>query len=307
TLFATAESITEARLAAVCPRPYAEDPSIDAKVWECLHISSVFERASEFDIIHNHFDFLPLSYSRLVDTPVITTIHGFSSERIVPVFRKYNGRAYYVAISEADRHRDIDYAATIHHGIALEEFSFRERPGEYLLFFGRIHPHKGVVEAIELARRCGRRLVIAGIIQDQSYFENQVAPQIDGDQIHYIGSAGPAERDTLLGEAYALVHLINFDEPFGLSMIEAMACGTPVIATRRGSVPEVIEDGLTGFIVDGQEQAIDAVSRVARLDRAGIRRYVERKFSRERMVNAYIEAYEKVLKMETVKVTVAGA
>lgn len=306
TLFATADSITQARLAAVCPKPYSEDPDVDAKVWECLHISSVFERASEFDIIHNHFDFLPLSYSGLVGTPLITTIHGFSSERIVPVFRKYNGLAYYVAISEADRRRDIDYVATIHHGIALEEFTFREQPGEYLLFFGRIHPHKGVVEAIQLARRSGRRLVIAGIIQDQAYFEGQVAPRIDGDQIQYIGSVGPGERDKLLGEAHALVHLINFDEPFGLSMIEAMACGTPVIANRRGSIPEVIEDGRTGFIVDGPEQAVEAVTLVARLDRPSIRGYVEEKFSRDKMVSAYIDAYNKVLKMEKVKLVMAS-
>ncbi|MGH9765236.1 MAG: glycosyltransferase family 4 protein, partial [Blastocatellia bacterium] len=302
TLFATADSITQARLAAVCPRPYSEDPGIDPKVWECLHISSVFERAKEFDIIHNHFDFLPLSYSALVDTPVITTIHGFSSERIVPVFQKYNRRAYYVAISDSDRRRDIDYVATIHHGIALDEFTLRREPGDYLLFFGRIHPHKGVAEAIELARRSGRRLVIAGIVQDQAYFDTQIAPKIDGDQIQYLGSVGPEERDRVLGEAYALVHLINFDEPFGLSMVEAMACGTPVIAHRRGSVPEVVEEGQTGFIVDSLEEALDAVRRASGLDRACIRRYVEQRFSREKMVSAYIDAYRKVLTMENSKV-----
>lgn len=307
TLFATADSLTSGRLAAVCPRPYAEDPGIDAKVWECLHISSVFERAAEFDIIHNHFDFLPLSYSGLVDTPVITTIHGFSSERIVPVFQKYNGRAHYVAISDADRHPSINYLATIHHGIALDEFTLRPDPGDYLLFFGRIHPHKGVVEAIDLARQTGRRLVVAGIVQDKAYFDNEVAPKIDGDQIRYIGSVGPDERDRVLGEAYALVHLINFDEPFGLSMIEAMACGTPVIATRRGSVPEVVDHGKTGFIVDGPEQALEAVRLVPQLDRVAIRRYVEQKFSRERMVRAYIEAYQEVLRVEHKKAVSASA
>jgi mannose-6-phosphate isomerase-like protein (cupin superfamily)/glycosyltransferase involved in cell wall biosynthesis len=300
-LFATADSITTARLEAVCPRPYSEDPDIDPKVWECLHISSLFERASEFDIIHNHFDFLPLSFSGLVDTPVITTIHGFSSQRIVPVFRKYNSRGYYVAISHADRRADIDYLATIHHGIPLDEFTLRSEPGDYLLFFGRIHPHKGVVEAIQLARRSGRRLVIAGIVQDQHYFDNEVAPQIDGDQIQYIGPVGPDERDRVLGGAYALIHLINFDEPFGLSMIEAMACGAPVIATHRGSVPEVIEHGRTGFIVDDPEQALDALRLVPGLDRAAIRQYVERKFSREKMVRAYMDAYQEVLRMEKEK------
>jgi glycosyltransferase involved in cell wall biosynthesis/mannose-6-phosphate isomerase-like protein (cupin superfamily) len=301
TLFATADSITSAQLAAVCPLPYSEDPSIDAKVWESLHISSVFERASEFDLIHNHFDFLPLSYSRLIDTPVVTTIHGFSSNRILPVFQKYNDRAYYVAISEADRNRAVNYVATIHHGIPLEEFTLRRDPGDYLLFFGRIHPDKGVVEAIELARRSGWRLIIAGIVQDQDYFERQVSPQIDGDQIRYVGSVGPDQRDRLLGEAHALVHLINFDEPFGLSMIEAMACGTPVIASRRGSVPEIIADGQTGFIVDNPEQALEAVRRVVELDRAAIRRYVGQNFSRDKMVNDYINVYKEILQMENTK------
>ena len=298
TLFATADSLTSAKLAAVCPRPYSEDPSMDAKVWECLHISALFERAREFDLIHNQFDFLPLTYSGLVETPVITTIHGFSSERIVPVFKKYNQHTYYVAISEADRHEGIDYVATIHHGIALEEFTLRRQPGDYLLFFGRIHPDKGVVEAIELARRSGRRLIIAGIVQDRTYFESQVEPLIDGDQVRYVGSVGPGERDQLLGGAYALVHLINFDEPFGLSMVEAMACGTPVIATRRGSTPEVIADGRTGFVVDGPEQALAAVRSAAELDRSAIRRYAEERFSRDRMVDDYIKAYKKVLVMK---------
>src|SRR5262249_5608048 len=214
TLFATADSITSARLASFCPRGYSENPTIDPKVWECLHISAVFERAAEFDLIHNQFDFLPLSYSALVNTPVLTTIHGFSSERIVPVFKKYDGRANYVAISDADRHPDLDYVATIHHGIPLEEFTLRREPGDYLVFFGRIHPDKGVVEAIELARASHRRLIIAGIIHDQAYFDSQVAPQIDGEQIQYVGSLGPDERDRVLGGARALVHLINFKEPF---------------------------------------------------------------------------------------------
>jgi len=295
TVFATADSITSARLVSVCPRGYSEDPALDPKVWECLHISAVFERAAEFDLIHNQFDFLPLSYSALVKTPVLTTIHGFSSERIVPVFQKYNGRAHYVAISDADRHPALDYVATIHHGIPLEEFTLRQEPGDYLVFFGRIHPDKGVVEAIELARASGRPLIIAGIIHDQAYFDSKIAPQIDGDQIRYVGSLGPDERDRVLGGARALVHLINFKEPFGLTMIEAMACGTPVIARGLGSVPEVVADRQTGFIVDGPDQALEAVRRVDELDRAEIRRHVEQNFSRDRMVERYIDVYEKVL------------
>ncbi len=295
TLFATADSQTRARLVAVCPRPYEEDPTLDVKVWECLHISEVFERAEAFDLIHNHFDFLPLTYSGLVRTPVVTTIHGFSSERILPVYRKYNGRTYYVAISHADRHPDLDYVATIYHGLDLKAFTLRTEPGHYLLFFGRIHPDKGTREAIEVALQSGMPLKIAGIIQDRAYFEREVASFIDGVRVQYLGPVGPAERDALLGGAYALLHLINFDEPFGLSVVEAMACGTPVIARPWGSMPEIIRDGLTGMLVQTISEAVAVLPRLAQLDRAKIRAYVEARFSQERMVEDYVRVYEKVL------------
>jgi glycosyltransferase involved in cell wall biosynthesis len=297
TLFATGDSLTRARLAAVCPRPYSEDASLDPKVWECLHISGVFERAAEFDLIHNHFDFLPLSYSGLVRTPVLTTIHGFSSPKIWPVYEKYNGRCHYVAISNADRHPALDYLATIYHGIPLEEFTLRVNPDDYLLFFGRIHPDKGAAEAIEVARRTGRRLLIAGIIQDQSYFDRQVAPFINGEQFQYLGSVGPKRRNELLGGAFALLHLINFNEPFGLSMVEAMACGTPVLACGRGSVPEIVKHGKTGFIVNSIDEAVAALRSVGELDRRALRSYVEQQFSRERMVEDYLAVYEKILRI----------
>lgn len=301
TLFATADSITRAKLIAVCPRPYSEDPGIDAKVSECLHISEVFDRAGQFDLIHNHFDFLPLTYSGLVRTPVLTTIHGFSSERIVPVYEKYNGKAHYVSISDSDRWAGLDYIATVHHGIPLEEFKFRFEPDDYLLFFGRIHPDKGVAEAIEVARRAGRRLVIAGIVQDEEYFRLEVAPHLDGDRVRYIGPVGPAERDEVLGRAAALLHLINFDEPFGLSMIEAMACGTPVIARRRGSVPEVVKHLETGFIVDDTDEAVAAVGMLGEIERGRARQHVENNFSREQMVEKYLKVYEQVLRLEASK------
>jgi len=296
TLFATADSITRARLVAVCPRPYSEDRNLDPKVWECLQISEAFERAHEHDLIHNHFDFLPVSYSRLVQTPVLTTIHGFSSERILPVYEKYNGRTSYVAISNANRHPRLDYLATIHHGIALEEFTLRPEHGGHLLFFGRIHPDKGTAEAIEVARQCGLRLIIAGIIQDRAYFEREVEPHIDGNLVQYIGPVGPEERDEVLGGASALLHLINFDEPFGLSMIEAMACGTPVNARGRGSVPELVKDTETGFVVNTIDEAVESVLMIGDLDRRRIRRYVAEHFSRERMVENYIGAYQEVLR-----------
>jgi len=152
TLFATADSITAGTLAGVCPRPYSDDPTIDAKVWELLHVAHVFERAGEFDLIHNQADFVPLGFSRFVDTPLVTTIHGFSSDRIVPVYQRYQDRVSYVAISASDRHPALRYAATIHHGVALDEFPFDPVGSENLLFFGRIHPDKGAAEAIEASR-----------------------------------------------------------------------------------------------------------------------------------------------------------
>ncbi len=178
------------------PTGYSEDPALDAKVWESLHVSAVFERAGEFDVIHNSFDFLPLTYSGLVETPVVTTIHGFSSERIVPVFERYNGIGHYVAISESDRHARLDYVATIHHGIEMHEFELGRGEGGYLLYFGRIHPDKGTVEAIEVAERAGMPLMLAGIIQDQAYFDRLVAPRLDGERVSYIGpvEAGRAQR-----------------------------------------------------------------------------------------------------------------
>lgn len=295
TLFATADSQTAARLAAVCPRPYAEDPTLDPKVWECLHIAALFERAAEFDVIHNHFDFLPLSYGALVATPLLTTIHGFSAANILPVYQRYNQRGHYVAISEADRHPSLDYLATVYHGIALEEFTLCATPDDYLLFFGRIHPDKGVAEAITVARQSGRRLIIAGIIQDKVYFMQRVMPHLDGDRVRYLGSVGPEYRDALLGRASALLHLIDFAEPFGLSMVEAMACGTPVIAYGRGSVPEIVRHGETGWIVEGERAAVAAVAAISTLDRARIRATVAERFSRERMVAAYLQLYESIM------------
>jgi glycosyltransferase involved in cell wall biosynthesis len=297
TLFATADSITTARLVGTAPTGYSEDPGLHAKAWEALHISAVFERASEFDVIHNGFDFLPLTYSDLVDTPVVTTIHGFSSEQIVPVFEKYNARGYYVAISNADRHERLDYVATIHHGIDMGRFELRRAPGDYLLFFGRIHPDKGTVEAIDVAERAGIPLVIAGIVQDQGYFEQRVEPGFGGEAVGDVGVVGPARRGCLLGGARALLHLVNFDEPFGFSVVEAMACGTPVIATRRGSMPEIVSHGENGFLVDTQQDAVAAVHASGALDRAAVRASVERRFDVERMVDEYLALYQRVVEL----------
>lgn len=298
TLFATGDSQTSGKLVSVCPRPYSEDPSVDAKVMECLHISEVFERSSEFDLIHNHFDFLPLTYSELINTPVVTTIHGFSSPSIAPVYKKYNGDTHYVAISESDKSPELDYIATIHHGIDIVQFPFAEAEGKYLLFFGRIHPEKGVHEAIQVAQRVGIRLIIAGIIQDEDYFQSRVEPYLDDDAVEYIGSVGPEQRPDILGGALALLHLISFDEPFGLSLVESLACGTPVIAFGRGSIPEIVRHAETGFIVEDIDHAVEAVAKARSLDRSACRQDAEKRFSSDRMASDYIRVYEEILKAE---------
>ena len=295
TLFATADSETSGKLHAVCPRGYEEDRSIVPKVWECLHISELFERAEDFDIIHNHYDFLPLTYSGLVATPVVTTIHGFSSPGILPVYKKYNGRVFYVSISDADRSSELDYIKTIHHGIDLKHFDFQPEPDDYLLFFGRIHHDKGAREAVEIARACHRKLILAGIIQDEAYYQQYVEPHLDDSNVVYVGSAGPAERNRLLGKATALLHPINFNEPFGLSVVEAMACGTPVIAFNKGSMPELIENGKHGFLVKTLDEAVDAVAHIKDINRADCRRHVEQHFTVNRMVEEYIQVYETIL------------
>jgi glycosyltransferase involved in cell wall biosynthesis len=298
TLFATGDSKTSGNLVAVCPRPYSEDHSVDPKVAECLHISEVFERAAEYDLIHNHFDFLPLSYSGLVETPVVTTIHGFSSPSIIPVYLKYNTRGHYVAISESDRSPQLRYIATIHHGIDVAGFPYSDTAGKYLLFFGRIHPEKGVREAIQVAQRAGIRLVIAGIVQDQEYFATEVEPHIDGTTVEYLGSVGPDQRADVLGRALALLHLISFDEPFGLSLIESMACGTPVIAFNRGSMPEIIRDGETGYIVEDIGGAVSAVAAIDQIDRSDCRTDVEDRFTSARMARDYVRVYQEILNQE---------
>jgi len=269
-------------------------------VMECLHISEIFEHAEQFNLIHNHFDFLPLTYSGLVSTPVVTTIHGFSSPRILPVYEKYNRQVHYVAISEADRSPELDYIATIHHGIDFDEFNFNAKPDNYLLFFGRIHPDKGAKEAIEIAMGTGRNLIMAGPIQDEIYYEREVEPHLDTNGtngITYVGSVGPEKRDELLRNAHALLHPINFNEPFGLSVIEAMACGTPVIAFDRGSMPELIRNGLNGYLVKSVDDAIDAVGKIDDIDRLACHRFVEENFSIERMVNDYLKVYEQILEL----------
>ena len=295
TLFATEDSLTTAKLVATAAGGWSERADVEPKVAECIHIASVFERADAFDIIHNGFDFLPLTYSGLVETPVVTTIHGFSSPRILPVYERYDTTTSYVAISDADRHPRLHYAATIHHGIDADAFGLHPQPGEDLLFFGRIHPDKGTAVAIEVARRSGRRLVIAGIVQDERYFHEEVEPHLDGDRVRFVGPVPAANRAAVLGSAHALLHLIDFEEPFGFSVVEALACGTPVVAFNRGSMAELIDSGRDGYLVTDVEGAVGAAEAVGHLDRAAIRRAAVARFDSATMVAAYADLYQTLL------------
>lgn len=287
--------MTAARLVGTSPHGWNDDDRIEPKVAEALHIATAFEHAPRLDILHNGFDFLPLAFSGFVDTPVVTTIHGFSSPRIVPVFERYAATTSYVAISESDRHPALPYVATIHHGIDTDAFGTDPSPGDHLLFFGRIHPDKGVAHAIEVAARAGRRLDIAGIIHDQAYFDREVAPHVDGVRVRYLGPIDATNRPATLAGAHALLHLIDFDEPFGYSVVEAMACGTPVIAHRRGSMPELITDGVTGYLVEDATQAVRAVDVAGTLDRAVIRATAVARFDRDTMVARYVDVYRRIV------------
>ncbi|MEP6614900.1 MAG: glycosyltransferase family 4 protein [Mucilaginibacter sp.] len=293
-LFATGDSITGGNLNSVCETGYEEDRTQNAKVLECLHISNLMERAGEFDIIHNNFDFLPLTYSGLIKAPVITTIHGFSSPKIIPVYKKYNSRGHYVSISNSDRSPELDYIATVYNGLNASQFEFNDRPEEYLLYFGRIHHDKGTAEAIEIAKKSKRKLLIAGLVQDGNYFKEKVEPHFS-ETVVYLGNAEPAQRNELLRNAYALLHPINFNEPFGMSVAEAMLCGTPVIAFNRGSMPELVKDRETGFLVNSIEEAVSAIEEVKNINRLACREWSESQFSCDKMAGDYLELYKKIL------------
>jgi len=293
-LFATGDSVTAGKLYSICGSGYEEDRTQDAKVLECLHISNLMERAGVFDIIHNNFDFLPLTYSRLIKTPVITTIHGFSSPKIIPVYKKYNSVGHYVSISNSDRSPELEYLATVYNGLNTTQFEFNDKPEDYLLYFGRIHHDKGTAEAIEIAQKCKRRLLIAGLIQDENYFREKVKPYLN-DNIIYLGNAEPEHRNQLLQNAYALLHPINFNEPFGMSVAEAMLCGTPVIAFNRGSMPELIKDGKTGFLVNNVNDAVNAVDGIKNIQRQDCAEWSKSQFSRDRMVKDYLALYKQIL------------
>ncbi len=296
TLFATKDSITRGKKDGVIQTGYEEDHDIDPKVAECLHISHLMEQADEFDIIHNNFDFLPLTYSRLIKTPMVTTIHGFSSPKIIPVYKKYNDIDFYVSISNSDRSPELDYIATVYNGIDKDQFTLNENQRDYLLYFGRIHPDKGTFEAIQIAKKAKMKLIISGIVQDEHYFKEKIEPNLNKDDVLFVGSSGPEKRNKLMGGALALLHPINFNEPFGLSVAEAMFCGTPVIAFNKGSMPELIEDGKTGFLVHNINEAVEKIYEIPGISHSYCREWAEKKFSKEMMVENYISVYRKILK-----------
>src|SRR5437660_6839482 len=293
TLFASRDSVTRAHLHAVVDKGYEEDSAVDPKVAEYLHISEVFEHAAEFDLIHSHYDFMALTYSRLVKTPVLTTVHGFSSPKIMPVYEKYRD-GYFVSISDSDRAPGLNYLATVYNGIDLALYPLQESGGDDLIFLGRIHPDKGVHLAIDVARLSGRRLIIAGIIQDDVYYREKLKPHIDGQKICYIGPVGIAEKNKSFERAFALLHLNTIPERFGLVLAEANAAGVPVIAMDLGSCREVIKEGQTGFLVNNVNEAVLALERLSVIDRRACRQRVQQYFSIETMVEGYEKVYEKI-------------
>jgi glycosyltransferase involved in cell wall biosynthesis len=292
TLFATGDSVTSARLDAVLSSGYAEDTEVDGRISEALHVGHALGRSGEFDIIHSHLDWLPLALGGAWQAPLVTTVHGFSGPAILPAYRA--GRPHLVSISDADRAPELDYIATIYHGIDFAEFPAGPHAGDGLISLGRIHPDKGTADAIAIAKCTGRPLIICGPIHDADYFAAEVEPHL-GSDIIFLGSVGPDDRAHLLGQAAVLLHPIAFDEPFGLSVVEAMACGTPVVAYRHGSMSEVIDDGVTGFAVTTQDAAVAAVGIAAWLDRDRVRAVARERFGVERMVESYIAVYEQIL------------
>ncbi|HXP94537.1 MAG TPA: glycosyltransferase family 4 protein [Candidatus Binatia bacterium] len=300
TLFATGNSQTSARLHSVVPVGLNQDRRLDDRVSTALHISSLFERAHEFDLIHNNFDWLPLTYALATKAPpMLTTIHGFSSPPILGAYYAAAQRSFYSSISDSDRDPGLSYLATTYNGIDPAKFTFVDRPGDYLVVLGRFHPEKGIHLAIEIAKRSGLRLKIAAIPQDEEYFKTQIAPHVDGDRIAFVGAVERAARDELLGGALALVHMTTRPERFGLVLIEAMACGTPVLGARMGSIPEVVVDGETGFLCEGVAQAVARVPDLGSLSRSACRAHVEREFTVERMIERYAAVYEKIAVLGT--------
>jgi glycosyltransferase involved in cell wall biosynthesis len=299
TLFASGDSVTRARLEPACPCALRLDEEcVDHLAHHILMLENVMQRSSEFDLMHFHVDYLHFPLSRRQRTPQVTTLHGRLTIRdIVPLHREFRDMPV-VSVSMAQRKPMYwaNWQATVYHGLPEDLYRLRERPGDYLAFLGRISPGERVDRAIEIAQRVGMPLKIAAKVDaaDRAYFEGAIKPLLRGRDVEYVGEIGDGEKEELLGGAYALLFPIDWPRPFGLVMIEAMACGTPVIAFRRGSVPEILEDGETGFIVDDLEDAVEAVPKVAGLDRRRCRKEFEERFTAERMARDYVGVYRKL-------------
>ena len=300
TLFASGDSVTSARLVPCAPRALRlDDTVVDPIAHQILEIERVAQRADEFDVVHWHLDYFHFPLSRRLGVPRVTTLHGrLDLPDLRPLYAEFNDEPL-ISISNDQRTPlpNVNWAATIHHGMPADELTPRYEPGDYLVFLGRISPEKRVDRAIEVARRVDMPLKIAAKVDDadRAYFEEHIEPMLEADHVDFIGEIGPAEKADLLGHAMALLFPIDWAEPFGLVMIEAMACGTPVIAYRSGSVPEVITEGVSGFIVETIDEAADAVARLDQLSREGCRAAFEDRFTVDRMARDYVTAYEKVI------------
>jgi glycosyltransferase involved in cell wall biosynthesis len=296
TLFATGNSQFEGKLVSVVPVSLNEDPALNGEVYTALHIGELFRRLEQFDLVHNNFDWKPLTYAiGSKGPPLVTTVHGFSSPQILAAYYACAWRSFFCSISNADRDPGLEYLATTYNGIDPKDFTFSDTPGEYLVFLGRFHPEKGAHLAIEIAKRAGVRLKMAAIPHDEAYFREQVAPHIDGDRVQFVGQVEREARNELLSGALALVHMTTRPERFGLTMIEAMACGAPVLGARMGSIPEIVLDGVTGFLCDSVADAVNKVPLLHRLDRRACRARVEAEFTVERMIDRYLAAYDRAL------------
>lgn len=313
TLFASGDSVTRAELIAPCERSLRLDETCqDPIAYHMLMIEQVFKQASRFDVIHFHIDYLHYSLFRRQKCPYLTTFHGRLDLPELPALYREFADVPVVSISTAQRRPlpGVNWQGTVYHGLPDDLLTYRDRPGDYLAFLGRISPEKGLDQAIRIAQRTGRKLKIAAKVNrtDRDYFREKIQPLIQESQglVEFIGEIGGPQKDAFLGNAYALLFPIAWPEPFGLVMIEAMACGTPVIAYRRGSVPEVMADGVTGFVVDGLDEAIQAVGRVATLDRKDCREVFEKRFCASRMAADYVKIYRRLIRAKAARVNGAG-
>ncbi len=301
TLFASGDSVTTARLVAACRRSLRLDRHcVDQMAHHLLMLEQVYQRASGFDVVHFHVDYLHFPLSRRQRIPQLTTLHGrLDIEDLVPLYREF-GDMPVVSISNSQRAPLpwVNWQATVYHGLPENLYRFRPEPENYLAFLGRISPEKRVDRAIEIAKRLGLPLKIAAKVDlvDKDYFDGVIAPLLRDPLVQFIGEIGEGEKDEFLGNAYALLFPINWPEPFGLVMIEAMACGTPVIAYRNGSVPEVIEEGQTGFVVTDVEDAVEAVRRIPQLKRQHCREVFEQRFTAGHMAANYVQVYERLIR-----------